>query len=72
MHSRLKLNHCIKKVKASPVKTISIRLFLLAGFLFQLFSLNAQDSERSIQVKYINDQTQLDGVLDEAAWLIFN
>lgn len=41
---------------------------LFASLLFLSVSLFAQDTERSVTVRFINEQIKLDGVLDEAAW----
>jgi len=54
--------------KVGSTKKINFQILLFAGLFFISFSSFAQESERSITVKYITDQIKLDGVLDESAW----
>ncbi|MBT6767315.1 MAG: carbohydrate binding family 9 domain-containing protein, partial [Prolixibacteraceae bacterium] len=58
----------MKSKKAVFLREIFIQVVIVNAILFMSTSLFAQESERSISVKFTDENINLDGVLDEASW----
>lgn len=62
----------MKTMQVNLKKIFGVHILLFAVMQFLSFTLFAQDTGRSIMVKYITDQIKIDGILDEAAWQLAN